>query len=137
MSGFNADQRDRIQKLRSRMRVGKVVCTRSVRGPGGETFLGWSVGFESRQADAGGAAELMGVQDDGETQAALEEYGMSRSDAKVSSLLLALDVDLAAIDNAVAGNVISSDDWASRKQAVKKNYQQLLLAALGGDNGDG
>jgi len=136
MAGFSKGQRDRIQAIRSRMRVSKVVCTRSIRGPGGESFLGWSVGFESRQVDAGGASDLMGVQDGDEEQAALREYGMSRGDAKLASLLLGLDVDLQSLDNAVAGNVISAEDREKRLRAVKANYQQLLQAALGGEDGD-
>lgn len=110
-----------IVGVRGRLRVTKVVATRSVKGRGGDSFVGFSAEFNSVQDDG-----AQGLEDVGDPT----QSGMSLADAKVASLLLSLQVDEAAYDKAMAGALISPHECESAKRGAKVNYGKLMEAHL-------
>jgi hypothetical protein len=124
-----------FKRLREHLRVTKVVCTRSVKGRGGDTYVGFSAAWDSIQDDAGGAADLMSPQGDGDTRIAQAQIGMTLREAKLAALVLGLQADVAAHDHSAASGNISPEQRDSAVQAIKANYSHLIADLLGETGG--
>lgn len=98
--------RDYLRQLRSKVAVQRVVCTRKVTSQNkalGDTLLSYEV---------------------------LLEEGVSLDEARVVSLLLGLEVDMAAHNNALAGGIISQERRDVVRSALRNNYNALLSQVL-------
>ncbi len=127
---FSDEQISRIHRIRDNMRITKVVATRAVKTKNGDFFVGWSAAWDTIQEDAGGlGADLIGAQDEAE-EALSTQRGMTLADAKIADLILGMQVDLQALNHALAGSGISEEDHKRASAAVKRNYGQLLANAL-------
>ena len=122
-----------IQHLVDALSVSKIVVTRSVKGLRGDSYLGFSVSFETIQDDAGGrGSDLISAQD-GDVALAMKQ-GLSLKDARLASLLLGMQVDCAAHEQAWAGGNITRVQCDETVRAIKQNYTKLLADTLR-DNG--
>lgn len=120
---------ERLRKIRGNIRITKISCTRSVKGRGGDSFVGFSAAFQSVQDDHGGmGADVM---PDASEDAEMAEQGISLADAKIARLMLSLEVDLAALESAAANGSIDSDRFRDSVAGVKNNYNRLVMRALG------
>lgn len=116
-----------IVGIRDKMRVTKVVATRSVKGARGDSFAGFAAAWETVQDDSGGrGAELIDTLDE-----PLGPQGMTLKEARVAHLLLALEADVSATEAAMAGGNISFEDGDNRIRMYKNNYAKLIRRATG------
>ena len=122
-----------FKRLKAHLRVTKVVCTRSVKGRGGDNFVGFSSVWDSIQDDAGGAVELLPTMGEGDVQIAQSQMGMTLREAKMASLLVGMQADIAAHDNAACSGNITSEYRDQAVRAIKGNYARLIVDLLGGE----
>ncbi len=114
-----------IRKVRDKLKITKVVCTRSVKGRSGDHFVGFSAAWDSVQDDGGrGLAETM---DDSEVAAS----GMTLKEAKVAAYLLGMQADQTAFQNAAAGSLLTQAEAEHACKAIKHNYGRLMSSLLG------
>jgi hypothetical protein len=99
-----------VRRVKANLRVSKIIATRTVRGPKGDT-------------QAGFIAELSTSEVDGEESMTLRE-------AIVANCLLAREADIAAYRNAVAGGNLSFEAGRDAIQSVKNSYAKVLAEAL-------
>lgn len=124
--------------LRNALKITKVVVTRSVKGQRGDSYTGFSASFDTIQDDAGGrGSDLISAQD-GDLQASIK-HGLSLKDARLSALLLGMQVDIAAHAQAMGGGNITYDQYIEAVKAIKHNYTKLMADMLRGKavNDDG
>ena len=118
--------RTAVKKIRSGMKITKVVCTRSVKGKAGDSYVGFSAAWNSVQEDGGqNLAFTGGDNDESETLS-----GMSLQEATVAACLLAREADLAAHNHALAGGNISPSYHRDAIAGIKSNYSRLIVLAL-------
>jgi hypothetical protein len=130
------DQMAEITRIKDRMRVSKVVATRSVKTARGDFFVGQSSAWDTTQEDAGGpGADLIDALGPGEQQQAIVQRGMTLREAKIAGLILGMQVDLQAHQNAWAGGAISDGDLATATRAIRRNYMNKLAEAVSTKNG--
>ena len=112
-----------LRRLQDGMRVTKVVCTRAVKGKGGDAFVGMSVvAWNTVQEDGG-----QNLLHTGETEESPSNVsGLSLRDAATAAHLLGMQVDVVAHQNAAAGNVISHEYMVDAIRGIKHNYGLLL-----------
>jgi hypothetical protein len=120
-----------IARIRNSIVVTKVVATRSVKGRGGDSFVGFSAGWNSVQEDGGQGLVNVGGDDD----AVKSVTALSLQDAVVAALIVGREADLAAHNHAFAGGNISADYHSQAVRGIKSNYSQLVLAAVTGREG--
>jgi len=120
-----------MKKLLTGLRITKVVATRSVKGRQGDHYVGFAAAWDSTQDDAGGAAGLLSTMTEDDTTTGQNQSGLTLKEAKVASLLLGMQADRAAHQNAWAGGNISPEHRADALRAINANYGKLLLEALG------
>lgn len=123
---MNDEIKDKILAIRDKMGITKVVVTRSVKGPSGDIFVGFSAAWDTVQDDGGQG--LVDALDDNETP-----KGMTLNEAKVAAHLLSLQVDTAAFQNAAASSIITQEEANRAIRAVKHNYSSLMVKALESD----
>lgn len=112
-------KKSRIHEIRQRIRVTKIVATRSVRGRTGDSFVGMCSTFDSVEPSSGldmVPEEL--VQD--------PHGGLSTLDARVAAILLGLEVDVAALKMSFGSGDLRGDLLDQRIQEVTANYNRLL-----------
>lgn len=129
----NDELRALVQRVKSGLKITKVVATRSVKGRGGDTFVGFSAAWNSVQEDGGQGVVNAG--DDADEGNNLN--GMTMQEALVASILLSREADTAAYRNAAAGGNISQSHADAAITAIKSNYSKLLVSALGAGNDGG
>lgn len=130
------EQMAEITFIRDRMRVSKVVATRSVKTKHGDFFVGMSSAWDTIQEDAGGqGADLIDAMDEGEQHKAIMQRGMTLRQAKVSGLILGMQVDMQAVTHALCGGSISEADFDNAIRAIKRNYMKKLAEATAYKNG--
>lgn len=127
--------KEMVRKVRSRVRITKVVCTRSVKGKFGDNYVGFSAAWDTIQDDAGGAVDLVSVQGESEDQHAVAQ-GMTLREARIAALIVAMQADIAAHDHAVAGSNLTPAQHDGAVNAIKSNYTKLMLNVMRG-NGNG
>ena len=113
-----------LSNLRSKIRVTKIVATRSVKGKQGDTYAGFSASWDSVQDDSGGGIEGL-ISDSGEAQS-----GLSLRDARVAHLRVAMQADLAAHDAALSGGNISVNYHAEATKVIRNNYTVRMRELL-------
>lgn len=116
------DMKATIHRVRDNLKITKVVCTRSVKGRGGDAFCGFSAAWNSVQEDGG-----QGVMEVGDNS----QSGMSFKDAKVAGYLLGMQADITAFENAAAGSIIRKSEADEAVLAIKHNYGKLMGTLLG------
>ena len=109
------EMREIIKGVKDKMRVTKVTCTRSVKGRGGDVFVGFSAAWDS-------VAEEQGHLEDGETTAS----GMTLKEAKIAAHLLGLQVEVTAVEHAMAGSVVRPHHAGPAIKGVRHNYSKLM-----------
>ncbi len=119
-----------IKRVRDGMRITKVVCTRSVKGRNGDHYVGFSAAWDSTQDDAGGGGTLMSTMPDTEVVIGQSQTGLTMKDAKVASLLLGMQADLAAYDNAWASHDVTAEQRDTAHKGIKSNYGKMLMELL-------
>lgn len=118
----------KLREIRRGIRVTKITATRSIKGPRGDSFVGFSATWQSVQDDySGPGADVM---PDAEQEASYAEQGLPLSDAKLARYMLSMEADLAALESAVANGGITADFYEKSVKAVKTNYNALVLKAL-------
>lgn len=126
----NDELRALVQRVKAGLKITKVVATRSVKGRGGDTFVGFSAAWNSVQED-GGQGVLNAGEDSDESN---NLNGMTMQEALVASILISREADTAAYRNAAAGGNISQSHADGAIAAIKSNYTKLLVSALGAGN---
>ena len=115
--------KDRIKKLRSQLSVTKITATRSLKGPQGEIFLGYSANFETCQLDATRGLLM-------ETEHEVPAQAKSLSEAKLASHLLAYDVDVGVLQHALASGTLSEDYVEEMLDHNRRRYTRLIAKEL-------
>ncbi len=121
-----------LREVRNKMQITKVVCTRSVKGKFGDSYVGFSAAWDTVQDDAGGGADLISAQGD-DVQVAMHTSGMTLKEARLAALVLGMQADIAAHDHAMAGGNITQDQRNAAVRAIKHNYSKLMMDELGGE----
>lgn len=119
-----------IERVKSNIRVTKVVATRSVKGKGGDTYAGFSAAWNTVQDDSGGGIDaLLGDADEAQS-------GMTLREARVAHLLVAMQADLAAHDAALAGGNVSSNYHSEATRTIKAGYSRMIREVIAGPTPD-
>lgn len=119
-----------IERVKSNIRVTKVVATRSVKGKGGDTYAGFSAAWNTVQDDSGGGIDAL-LSDTDEAQS-----GMTLREARVAHLLVAMQADLAAHDAALAGGSVSSNYHSEATRTIKAGYSRMIREVIAGPTPD-
>lgn len=128
----NDELRALVQRVKAGLKITKVVATRSVKGRGGDTFVGFSAAWDSVQEDGGqGVVTAMDDEEEGQTAT-----GMTMQEGIVASILLAREADIAAYRNAAAGGNLSQPHADNAIAAIRSNYSKMLVQALGNTDGN-
>lgn len=118
-----------IARVESKLRLTKIVCTRSVNGANGATFVGFSAAYLSTQEDIGMGTDLSTVMDDAEVNLQGLQ-AMTLEEARVSELLLGRHVAQAAFGQAYATGGISESRYVDEIKGLQSKYSQALSGAL-------
>jgi hypothetical protein len=122
---------DRLRHLTDDMVVTKIVCTRTVKGKFGDTFVGFSAGWCSVQDDNGGSVmEPTG----GEEMDGIAS-GWTLKEAALKACILQRKVDIQAFENASDGGNCQPGFAANMIKGIKGRYNGRLVAHL--RNGSG
>jgi hypothetical protein len=120
-----------LLRVRDNLRVTKVVCTRSVKGKQGDHYVGFSAAWDTIQDDAGGAADLISAQGDGETKVSQSQFGMTLKESRVAAMILGMQADLTAHDHSMAGGNLNPAQREEAGRAIRSNYTRLIAEILG------
>jgi hypothetical protein len=128
MSDSN-DLKTELRAIRDKIRITKVVATRSIKGQRGDSFAGFSAGWQSIQNDYGGAgADAM---PDAQEDAENASQGMTLKEARVAHYMVAMTADIAALESAACNGSISDSYFNDTAAAVKNNYGRLIQKVMG------
>jgi len=131
----NTELKAQLRAIRDKIRVTKVVATRSVKGRNGDSFAGFSAGWQSVQDDHGGpGADVMATPAD---DAAFSSQGMTLKEARVAHYMIAMTADVAALESAHANGSISNKYFSDAVSGVKNQYGRLIQKVMGGKSSDG
>jgi len=122
--------KDLINRVKSNLRVTKVVATRSVKGQRGDSFAGFSAAWNTVQDD--GAQGMEDLTDD-----AVPPQAMTLKEAKVAGYLLAMQSDIAAYQHAWAGGSIPKSSMDDAIRNLRINYLHLITEAAEGQQKQG
>jgi len=117
--------KDLLNEIKNKMRVTKVVCTRSVKGQRGDSFAGFSAAWNTVQDDG-----THGLEDVGEDQAPMQ--AMTIKEAKIAGYLLAMQSDISAHQHAWAGGSIPKSAMDDAIRNIRINYLHLITEAAEG-----
>lgn len=124
----DAELKQLLHGVRRKLRITKIVATRSVKGRQGDSFAGFAAAWESVQEDAGAAgAELIETMDEKAVS-----QGMSLHEAQLAHLLLAWQADGAATKAAMAGGNLSLEEGESRLRKFQNNYAKMIRELVNG-----
>ena len=124
------DLKDKIQRIRNGMRVTKVVCTRSVKGRNGDSYVGFSAVWNSTQDDGG--RDLVSTGEGSDEAESIQS--MDLTEAIIASHILAREADIVAHQHAAAGGNISASYCKDAVAAIKNNYANLVVELLRDDS---
>lgn len=110
-----------IARLKPLIRITKVVCTRSVKGQRGDSYVGFSAAWDTTQDDSGGGADLISAQGDGDRPS-----GLTLGDARIATMILGMQVDISAHAQALAGGNINQFQYEEACKAISDNYTKLI-----------
>lgn len=118
--------KDTVDRVKSSMRITKVVATRAVKTKRGDFFAGMSAAWESTQDDAAGGADLDLISDTSEQASA----AMTLEDSKVAHIILSMECSIAAHRAALSEGAISENMFNSKVQQIKRNALAHLSRVL-------
>jgi hypothetical protein len=116
-----------IRNIKQKIRITKVVSTRSVKTGRGDFFAGFSAAWNSVQDDVSGPGADMDLSVETEE---VVSSGMTLMEAKIAHYLISLQADTAAYESAFANGAISQSELVDAVSAVKNNYSRLIQTAL-------
>lgn len=135
MSDVNVEDKAKVKlemaRVRDSLRVTKVVATRALKSSYGDIFVGMSAGWDSTQED--GQQDM--VHTGGEYDAVKSANSMSLKEAKVAAHLLALQVNITALEQAVATGIMDADRASEIIRGLKSNFSSLSSQAILGSTG--
>lgn len=137
MALLSPEQMAEITFVKNKLRLSKVVVTRSVKTKNGDFFVGFSSAWETIQEDAGGGADLIDALEPGEQQKAIEARGMTLKQGKIAGLVLGMQVDIQAVTHALCGGAISEEEFNNAVRAIRRNYTNKLAEVTAAKNGEG
>lgn len=127
----SVELKERLAQIEKKLRITKVVATRAVKSPRGDTFAGFSAAWESVQEDGGGmGSSLTELVSDAE----IASQGMTLAEAEIAHLLVARQAEIAAWRAAVAGGNVTAKVFQDQVAAIRSNYGKLIQAILQGDS---
>jgi hypothetical protein len=115
-----------VNHVKQRLRITKVVATRSVKTAKGDFFSGFSAAWDSVQDDHGSIPDADLNFSDGETAVS----GMTLEESRVAHVLLSMEASIAAWRAAHAEGVVSEKDFNDRKTALRRSHSALLTSIL-------
>lgn len=124
MSMSNDEMKALVKQVKDRLRITKVVATRSVKGKHGDVFVGYSSAWDSVQEDGGQGLVHTGGEADEAAQ------GMTLKEAKMAAYILGMQADTTAFEQAMAGSIITPEQCERACKAIKHNYGQLMAKLL-------
>ena len=134
---MDKDLKATLENIKRHMRITKVTCTRSVKGRNGDNYVGFSAAWDTIQDDVGGATD---AHVSSLTQGELAEAssrGLTLRESRLASLVLGMQVDIAAHDHALASGNLTSEQHAMAIRTIKSSYSQLMADFLKNGNGSG
>lgn len=123
-----------LQRIKSNLRVTKVVATRSVKGQRGDHFAGFAACFDSVQDEGAGIGKDL-VETLDPTDGNVATGGMTLKEARVAHYLVSMQADIAAHEAALASGSISSQFCSDACKAIRSSYGKLIRRALEGNSG--
>jgi hypothetical protein len=111
-----------VQRVRSKMTITKVVATRAVKTSRGDFFCGFSAAWDTVQED--------GVQGLDSLQEGEDLRGMTTKEAKMAHYLLAMQVDEAAHEAALAGGGLSPQACHDALVSIRGNFNRIIRIAF-------
>lgn len=118
-----------IERIKKKLRITKLVATRSVKGKTGDNFMGMSATFwDSVQEDAGAGTDLVGAMC--QLEAGQVGTSLDNPEVEVAQHVLSMNANAAALEHAVASGVISTEYFKDAMQAMQNNYNVLILNAI-------
>lgn len=128
------DLKEVLNRVKKKLRVTKIVATRSVKGRNGDSFAGFSAGWESVQDDLGGPGSSL--ESSGITESEQSAQGMTLQEAKVAHYILAMTADIAATQSAMAGGSLAPEVATGLIRQYKIEYAKLIRNVVGGSKDD-
>ena len=120
-----------VTRVRSNMKITKVVATRAVKTKRGDFFAGMSAAWESVQDDVSGmGADTEILMQDTE----IASSGMSVEDARVAHILLGMEASIAAWRSALTDGAISPKEFENRVATIKHNTAEHLQSFIPEEN---
>lgn len=116
-----------LTQVRGKLRITKVVATRSVKTKSGDFFAGMSAAWDSVQDDAGGPGADLDLLT---STSAVASSGMSLLDARLSSTLLAMEATTAAWRAALIEGAITDTEFETRTTRVRRRASDQISAIL-------
>jgi hypothetical protein len=123
MSDVKTRIQEAVVRVRSKMKVTKVVATRAVKTKRGDFFAGMSAAWDTVQDDAGGPGADMDLTVTTDETAG---SGMSIEDARVAHVLLGMECSIAAWRAALTEGAINKSEFDNRVKAIKHNTASHL-----------
>jgi hypothetical protein len=130
MDTISTEMKDTLKKIKGGVRITKIVCTRSVKGRNGDTYVGFSAAWDTIQDDAGGGADQITALDEIDAAKSLGQ-GLSLRESRMAALVLGMQVDIAAHDQALAGGNLSMEQRTMAVRSIKANYARLMTEMFG------
>ena len=116
-----------IDRVRKHIRVTKVVGTRAVKTKDGDFFAGISAAWDTTQDDAGGpGADLDLVMSNEE----VAQGGMTLLDARLSSIVVAMEASINAWRAAMIEGAITEDQFNMRSERIRTRAQGQISKIL-------
>lgn len=114
-----------VHALSQRLRITKVVASRSVKGRAGDHFAAFASRYNSVQEEpAGHVKDLLASDGDEAIQ------GMTLVEARIAHYLVAMLADVAAHEAAWAGGGITEVECSDQVGVIRASYGKLIRAAL-------
>ena len=135
-NGTNTELRGVLLNIKKHLRITKITCTRSVKGRGGDSYVGFSAAWDSIQDDTGGATEAQNPTLSAPELASASAQGLTLRESRLAALIVGMQADIAAHDNAMAGGNLSQDQRDQAVRAIRHNYSKLVVDAWGAKNGE-
>jgi hypothetical protein len=116
-----------LKRVKTNLRVTKVVATRSYKTGKGDFFAGFAAAWNTVQDDAGGPGADMDL-----IMSALDQAsgGMTLKEASVAHNILAMQADIGAFRAARANQALSAAEMEDAIATVKNNYSRIIRDAL-------
>lgn len=114
-----------VHAIGRRLRITKVVASRSVKGRAGDHFAAFASRYNSVQDEPASH-----VKDPLADDADEASQGMTLEDARIAHYLISMQADIAAHEAAWAGGGITEAECLDQVRVIRANYGKLIRAAL-------